>query len=182
MIRQRIVAVARRLPQIARLQIEARPGPKSRSRWHGKGNARVDATRDADGDWLFHETGRMQLKPARVEGKSCTRAVQSFIFRNALRWHVDDAGIELAHQRFGADHEVALIRLIAGDGDAADLVSAHPHLCGADRYHARLHIVPDGFDLHWQVEGPDKDELLMQRYRMNHARSLTATADVITVY
>ena len=166
MTRQRIVAVARRLPQIARLQIEARPLNSSRTNWRGQGNATVEARRDADGDLLFHETGRMQLEPARVEGNPSTRAAQSFVFRNALRWRVDDAGIELAHQRFGADHEVALIRLIAGDGDAADLVSAHPHPCGADRYHARLYLVPDGFDLHWQVEGPDKNELLMHRYRM----------------
>ena len=157
--------MARRLPQIARLQIEARPGPKSRSRWHGEGDATVEATRNAAGDWLFHETGRMRLEPARVEGSPSIRKAQSFVFRNALRWRIDDAGIELAHQRFGADREVALIRLIAGGGDAADLVSAHPHPCGADRYHARLYIVPDGFDLHWQVEGPDKNELLMHRYR-----------------
>jgi len=164
--RQRIVAVAQRLPQIARLEIEARPANGSRTNWRGQGNATVEARRNDGGDWLFHEAGRMRLSPDPAAATAAGAGNRILTFRNVLRWRLADDCIELAHQRFGAAHEVALVRLVADvDHDAADLVSARAHPCRADLYHARLFLAPDGFDLHWRIQGPEKSELLVHAYR-----------------
>jgi len=154
------------LPQIARLQIEARPANGSRTNWRGQGNATVEARQDAGGDWLFRETGRMRLVPDPAAVKPAGGGTRVLSFSNVLRWRVADDCIELAHQRFGAANEVALVRLVADvDHDAADLVSARAHPCRADLYHARLFLAPDGFDLHWRIQGPEKSESLVHAYR-----------------
>ena len=166
MTRQRIVAVARRLPQIVRLRIEARPANGSRTNWRGLGHAAVEVRRTAGSDWLFHESGHMRLLADRDAGKPADSGTRTLPLRNVLHWRIGEDSIDLGHQRLGADHEVHLVRLVAEENCTdADLVSAEPHPCGKDLYHAQLFLRPDGFNLHWHVAGPRKNELLVHAYR-----------------
>ena len=165
MTNHRIVAVAQRLPGIAQLQIEACPGSPSRTNWRGEGNATVKVERDSGGDWLFHESGLLRLLPDSTAERPAASGTRTLPLRNVIHWRIGEDSIELGHQRFGADHKVHLVRLVAeGNRSDADLISADPHTCGKDLYHARLYLQPDGFDLHWRVEGPDKNEMLIHAY------------------
>ena len=165
MTKHRIVAVAQRLPDIAQLQIEARPGSGSRTNWRGEGNATVKVERDSGGNWLFHESGLLRLLPDSTTEGAATSGTRTLPLRNVLCWRIGEDSIDLGHQRFGADHKVHLVRLVAAAGDTVvDLVSTRPHPCGEDLYHAQLYLRPNGFDLHWRVAGPDKNELLIHAY------------------
>jgi len=165
-IKHRIVAVARRLPGIAQLQIKARPGGGSRTNWRGEGNATVKVERDGGGDWRFHESGLLRLRPDSTAKGPAASGTRTLPLRNVLHWRIGEDSIDLGHQRLGADHEVHLVRLVAEENCTdADLVSAEPHPCGKDLYHARLFLRPDGFNLHWHVAGPRKNELLVHAYR-----------------
>lgn len=155
-----IVAVARRLPAIARLGLRSRSGPGSRCGWSGHGEAVVRVERDEDGSLVFHETGR--FVPA--------HGGAPLGLRNVLRWSVDADRIVLAHRRFGTAAEVRLVELVAvGPGATAGLVCREPHRCGDDRYFARLRLSGDGFVLLWRITGPGKDETLRHAYRSARA-------------
>lgn len=172
-----IVAVARWLPAITRLRLRSHSGPDSRCGWNGHGEGRVKVDRDVDGSLIFHESGQFTLTTAQAGTQGATRRAPAPLnFRNVLRWIIHGDRIALAHQRFGADAEVALVELIpAGPVPLepvpletladADLVSSAPHLCGHDRYHARLRLTGHGFDLTWRITGPAKDETLVHAYR-----------------
>lgn len=147
-----IIRLAERLTSIRRLAFASRPGPDSRSGWAGRarGEVRVEAQ---DKTIRFFESGTFLL-----EGRATPVP-----FSNCYRWELGETRIALYHERRGADQAVWLFDLIAAD--SASLVSAEAHLCGEDRYRARLGLVDEGFDLSWTIQGPRKDESLSYRYR-----------------
>ena len=167
----RIVAVADWLPLITRLCLHAQSGPASACGWNGHGEGVVSVDRDADGGVIFRESGTFTLAAGSADADSAVRSSPKRLsFGNVLRWAIGDNRIALAHQRFGVHAEVALVDLVPAvvgrpsDADA-DLVAATPHLCGRDRYHARLSLTEAGFDLIWCITGPTKDETLVYAYR-----------------
>lgn len=73
-------------------------------------------------------------------------------FHNAVRWRrTDGPGLEVSHLRRGADRPTFLVELLPGPGGWS---SATPHLCGADRYHARLTWSENDLTLEWEVASP----------------------------
>lgn len=117
-----------------------------------------------------HENGRFTPH----EGGTVTA------YRNVYRWQWTGHCLSLAHERFGAEAPVLLVDLVPADG--ATLVAEQPHLCGRDRYHARVRPISDGLMIAWRISGPDKDEYLHAVYRVHapmarsegHARWQTA--------
>ncbi|MES1948062.1 hypothetical protein C84B14_11961 [Salinisphaera sp. C84B14] len=146
-----IIELHSRLADIRRLRFEAEPGPGSHTGWAGHGEAEVAVSVDADG-LRFHESG--QFTPA-ATGTALS-------FRNVYRWVVHDDRIALWHERFGCEAAVWLFDLVAAAPD--ELIAAERHLCGEDRYDARLRLVEHGFELGWSITGPRKDEKLAYRY------------------
>ncbi len=101
----------------------------------------------------FHEEGHFALAGQQRE----------VAFRNVYRWELEEDRLRLFHERRGREAAVWLFDLVeATDGSA--LVAAEPHLCGADRYTARLELTADGFALDWRIQGPRKDEAIAYRY------------------
>ncbi|WP_431025785.1 DUF6314 family protein [Halomonas sp. H5] len=151
-----IIRLAECLTSIRRLAFISRPGPDSRSGWAGRarGEVRVEVSVEAQDKTIrFFESGTFLL-----EGRATPVP-----FSNCYRWELGDTRIALFHERRGADQAVWLFALIAQG--PASLVSAEAHLCGEDRYRARLSLVDEGFDLSWTIQGPRKDESLSYRYR-----------------
>ncbi len=110
----------------------------------------------ADNSLTFLESGRF-----RPEG-----AAESIAFHNVFRWTPQADTIVLSHERRGIDAAVWLFDLVTADHEqGCDLISREAHLCGNDRYQARLTFMAQGFDLEWTIQGPRKDEHLHYRYR-----------------
>ncbi|MES1951685.1 hypothetical protein S4A8_12562 [Salinisphaera sp. S4-8] len=147
-----IIELRERLAAIRRLRFTARPGPHSRTGWAGQGEAEVRIGDDEDG-LRFHESGTFTPEASGAP----------VAFRNVYRWQCHDDRIALWHERFGREAAVWLFDLVAIRADM--FVAADSHLCGADRYDARLTLVDAGFDLCWTIAGPHKDETLTYRYR-----------------
>lgn len=84
-------------------------------------------------------------------------------YRAAYRWTRVEGGLRLAHIRRGPDHPVEL-GVLAPDGDGG-LATVRPHLCGEDRYDARLVVDGPMLRLEWRVRGPSKDQRLVHEYR-----------------
>ena len=147
-----IIELHSRLSDIRRLRFQATPGDGSQTGWAGHGEAEVAVSLDADG-LRFHESG--EFTPAATGA--------AVAFRNVYRWVTQGDRIALWHERFGAKDAVWLFDLVAaGPGE---LVAAERHVCGDDRYDARLRLVEHGFDLRWSITGPRKDERLAYQYR-----------------
>ncbi|WP_192034750.1 DUF6314 family protein [Halomonas sp. YLGW01] len=147
-----IIRVRALLPSICRLKFSPRSGAASQCDWSGEGHGRV--TVSEEGNVLrFHEEGHFALagQPHEVA------------FRNVYRWELEGDRLRLFHERRGREAAVWLFDLIEAD-DGSGLVAAEPHLCGADRYTARLAIIEDGFSLDWTIQGPRKDEAIAYRY------------------
>lgn len=140
------------LPTIRRLDFSSRSGAGSRCAWSGRGDGGVRVEPCDDG-LRFFERGHFLL-----EGQA--RPVP---FTNVYRWEWRGERLRLHHERRGADHGVWLFDLVAGD-EADTLVSDDAHLCGDDRYSARLGLTHDGFTLDWRILGPRKDEVIAYRY------------------
>jgi len=147
--------LAERLPRIRRLSIEVRSG--SVSGWAGHGQGEVVVRRSADGVIAFDEHGAFEL----------ARAGASLPFRNSLRWTVHADRIVLAHCRQDARVGTRLVefRAATASPDGTTLHAAAPHYCGLDCYDAVLRLFDTGFDLHWRITGPRKNEDLLRRYR-----------------
>lgn len=84
-------------------------------------------------------------------------------FLNRYRWTRGADGLGLEHLRRGAGRPVFLVELVS-DGDGG-LVSREPHLCGEDRYRARVRLVEGGVSLSWRILGPKKRQRLESVYR-----------------
>lgn len=130
----------------------AEPAADSATAWRGHGRARL-AVSAAGAGWRVAETGRFWPQAA----------VRGLSFSNCYRWEPSATAVALHHERFGHRHPVHLLSLVADGPDA--LVSAQAHVCGADRYRARIALCENGFDLYWQITGPAKHEALCYRYR-----------------
>ncbi|MES1924977.1 DUF6314 family protein [Salinisphaera sp. T31B1] len=147
-----IIDLWRRLPSVRRLTFSATAGPDSVTGWTGTGLADVVCEEAGDG-LRFIETGRFTL----------VDTTHPLTFHNVFHWRAAPGRVALAHERFGRDAPVWLFDLIAAA--PGELTAAESHLCGNDRYDARLRLVDDGFDLRWTISGPRKDETLAYRYR-----------------
>lgn len=140
------------LPTISHLEFSSRSGNGSQCDWSGEGHGRV--TVSEEGQVLrFHEEGHFALagQPREVA------------FRNVYRWELEEDRLRLFHERRGREAAVWLFDLIEA-ADGSGLVAADPHLCGEDRYTARLELMADGFTLDWTILGPRKDEAIAYRY------------------
>lgn len=158
-----IIRLQALLPTIRRLDFTSRSGSGSQCAWSGKGHGSVAVAIDADASVRFSETGHFRLDAPE------SRAVP---FRNVFRWRPGSELIALSHERRGADAAVWLFDLIAAPaGENANLVSREVHLCGDDRYRAKLTFIDGGFDLDWTISGPKKDERLHYRYRGNSSEA-----------
>nr|WP_163503795.1 DUF6314 family protein [Halomonas socia] len=148
-----IIRVTHRLASIARVSFTSCSSERSQCAWSGSGEGSVGVSQDADG-LRFHEQGRFRLD----------RGGAAVAFRNVYRWALHDDRLGLYHERRGKAHAVWLFDLVsAAEGDG--LVARDDHLCGDDRYSARLTLHDDGVDLDWRISGPRKDERLYYRYR-----------------
>jgi len=149
-----LAVLAERLPQIRRLSIEVRS--RKACGCTGRGQGEVVVRRASDGAIAFEERGSFELAATGAR----------LPFRNALRWSVHADRIVLAHCRHDTRAGTRLLEFRAAvSQDRTTLHAAAPHQCGSDCYDARLNLVEDGFDLHWRITGPRKDEDLLHRYR-----------------
>lgn len=160
----RILQFQKRLSSTASVSFYARPGSRSQSGWSGEGRGKVEVATPHDGSLTFTETGQFQL--AVPAGSAGTAALRTVSFRNVFRWVIGDSHVSLFHERRGSGAAVWLFDLVADRGiDTADLISRQAHRCVNDRYHARLRLRKDGFDLAWTITGPKKDEHVAYQYR-----------------
>ncbi len=124
--------------------------------WNGRGRGRVDVKQTNVHTLIFDEQGHWN-----------GNASMQLPFRNVYRWCLGDDQIALSHLRFGADHPVFLVDLLAAKDH---LYAANPHSCGEDCYDAKLSIQDGALLLEWTVTGPAKDEYLRYTYRsLNHS-------------
>lgn len=91
----------------------------------------------------------------------------SLAFHNLYRWtRIEGAEggdvVKLEHLRFGAAYPVYLFEMVPAGAGAWE--SAMPHRCDADDYAARLQLIAAGFDLRWEIVGPDKQVTISYRY------------------
>ncbi|MGB8711894.1 MAG: DUF6314 family protein, partial [Onishia taeanensis] len=124
--------------------------------WSGEGYGSVTVSEDDQVRCFhvrFHEEGHFALA-----GQS-----REVAFRNVYRWELEEDRLRLFHERRGREAAVWLFDLIEAE-DGSGLVAAAPHLCGEDRYTARLAVNSDGFALDWRIQGPRKDESIAYRY------------------
>lgn len=158
-----IIRLQALLPTIRRLHFASRSGSGSQCAWSGEGNGSVTVVMDADASVRFTEAGHFRLDAP---------AARAVPFRNVFRWTPGSEHIALSHERRGAEAAVWLFDLIEAPAhESTDLVSRDAHLCGDDRYRARLTFMDDGFDLEWTISGPKKDEYLRYRYRGNSSEA-----------
>lgn len=150
-----ITRLAQRLTSITRFRFTSSSGAQSHCAWNGSGQGSVCVSQAADG-LRFHEQGQFRLEQGNSE----------IAFSNVYRWSLHEDRLALFHERRGKAHAVWLFDLTS-EANGTALVSHAPHLCGADRYMARLEPQHDGFDLEWRIHGPRKDEHLVYRYRNN---------------
>lgn len=147
--------VWRRLNEITHLHFKSESGSlSSKSGWNGTGDGFVQVDRQQK-IITFKENGAWNTS----EGKQ-------LVFRNIFRWTYkqEEAVISLEHLRFGVSRPVFLFDLGMGQIDN-QLVSVEPHICVEDTYTGRLDIQTDGFDLHWNIKGPRKNEHIHYQYR-----------------
>jgi uncharacterized protein DUF6314 len=116
------------------------PGPSH----EGAGVVRVAREDSADAEqvvWL--ESGRWQSGP-----------LAGIAFHNATLWkrHPGSDVVELSHLRRGGHQPTLLVQLRRES--STSLLSVAPHLCGPDRYLARLTWDSRVLSLSWDVESP----------------------------
>lgn len=85
---------------------------------------------------------------------------------NAYRWRLDESAgsIGLEHLRLGAGRPVWLVELAARGGERGELASGSAHVCGRDRYHARVRAEGRGVLLRWRIESPGGRARIDSRY------------------
>lgn len=136
-----------RLLGVKELMFKATTKSKEQKKENRQGNGIVVAEKRGDKELIFHEKG--SWKGGHQEEVS---------FTNIFRWTLDlDAGvISLEHLRRGPEHPVFLFHL-APSGKYS-LLSVDSHLCLGDTYFAQIRFPSLGFQLHWRVIGPKKNE------------------------
>lgn len=147
-----IIRLETLLPNLSRFTFSAQSGQASAVGWNGRGEGRIEVTRE-NHSVRFFESGTFTL-----DGQ--TRSVP---MRNVYRWDIHPDRIALSHERRGVEDAVSLFDLVVENDDT--LVSAEVHQCAADAYSARLTLTEDGIDLAWRIVGPRKDERILYHYR-----------------
>ncbi|MEM6782820.1 MAG: DUF6314 family protein [Bacteroidota bacterium] len=141
-----------RIASVRSLHFDAKS--TSATGWTGQGKGQVIVSRPSDDALGFEESGRWT--PARG---------RPFVFHNVYRWtkHTGPPPrVQLEHLRFGIHHPVLLFDL--AEETPTLWRSKAPHVCGDDRYTARLDIEPDHLRLTWIIKGPAKAEHIVYRY------------------
>lgn len=147
-----IIKAWQRLTRLRELRFASTPGADSHTGWAGEGRADVRVEPIGADCLRLIESGRFQ--PA--------GSARPLAFSNVYRWQWAGDELRLSHERFGVEQPVFLLALVADGPD--HMTSQTAHLCGADRYAAKLRLTEAGFTLDWRITGPVKDERLHYRY------------------
>ena len=141
-----------RLLGITRLEFRAKSG-RGAAGWNGFGQGKVETTFDQNNNLIFSETGKWNTSTNHRLG-----------FTNVFRWSTDAStnNIHLSHLRYGPDKAVYLFSLTNRDQKNWRVVA--PHHCKDDVYTAKLVLMNDSLDLHWEVNGPNKQEFMHYQY------------------
>lgn len=114
----------------------------------------------ADGALALWNTGEGVVEVATAagavtwqeRGRWTSGELAGLAFHNAVQWRrTGPAAIEVSHLRRGAEQPTFLVELRPGE---TGWRAVAPHLCGADRYDARLDWTSDALSLEWQVTSP----------------------------
>jgi hypothetical protein len=140
-----------RLKQVSELAFQAQSHSVLDTGWNGAGKAQVRVEEISPSVLLYHENGTW--KPT---------SSNEIVFTNIYRWTLGDQSIRLEHLRQGPDKPVYLFDLVPASEQT--LSSAKSHLCGQDRYSARLELESGVITFNWVVLGPKKDEKIVYRY------------------
>ncbi|MEM8559552.1 MAG: DUF6314 family protein [Bacteroidota bacterium] len=122
--------------------------------WNGEGAGQVTVMHPSEETLGFEEAGSW------VSGRG-----QTFPFHNVYRWTrlaEPSSRLRLEHLRFGVERPVLLFDLAPETPILWRSVA--PHVCGDDRYTARLDIEQDQLVLTWIIKGPAKAESIVYRY------------------
>lgn len=122
--------------------------------WDGTGSGLVDVEQPDPDTVVWLESGTW-LGPS---GSAVS-------FSNSYRLRREGRSLGVSHLRRGRLQPVELVRLDpVGPAEPDQWRAAEPHLCGADRYDARLRVTQEAVLLDWWITGPAKDESLRYRY------------------
>ncbi|HSX26754.1 MAG TPA: DUF6314 family protein [Chlamydiales bacterium] len=137
-----------KLPRIRQLSFFAKSQQAIRT-----GKAEVTITQPSKREILFHEKG-LWLR----------NDLPDTSFHNVFRWTLDlNTGlISLEHLRYGPERPVFLFHL--APAKPGTLESVDSHLCAEDTYLGNIILQPSGFNFHWRIIGPHKNDELIYRY------------------
>ncbi|MEM8531594.1 MAG: DUF6314 family protein [Chloroflexota bacterium] len=121
--------------------------------WTGRGWGSVTVTQTDDTELICTE-----------QGNWTTDTNVRLAFRNVYRWRIDEEGqlLHLEHLRFGPEQPVYLCALTPQS--PTQLCSVQPHLCGPDHYLVTVSIESSQLLMHWDIQGPHKNEQLAYWY------------------
>ncbi len=119
--------------------------------WRGTGAGAVAVMSPAPDVLMFAETGTWRTDTGVAPA-----------FRNTYRWTRLPTSLRLEHLRFGESAPVYLFDLMPQESGV--WVSATPHQCRADLYHARLTRGDGILHLDWTVSGAHKSERVACTY------------------
>ncbi|NOK60626.1 MAG: ArsR family transcriptional regulator [Chloroflexi bacterium AL-W] len=141
-----------RLHTIQALEFTATSHSRTRG-WTGHGRGSVAVTQNHDTDLICTEMGTWT-----------TDTNVQLAFRNVYRWTIDKKAqlLHLEHLRFGPEQPVYLCAL--SSQSTTHLCSVQPHLCGPDQYMVSISIESGWLAMHWDIQGPHKNEQLSYWY------------------
>lgn len=139
-----------RLRSITQIKFRAQSG--LRNGWNGEGAGSVTVENPQKDVLIFFERG---------EWKSTDG--HSFSFKNAYRWKRTASSLKLEHLRLGINNPVFLVELHPVSVNKWQ--SWKPHVCGEDLYSGTLNVHRDKINLEWIVQGPRKNEKLVNTYK-----------------
>ena len=121
--------------------------------WTGHGSGNVTVTQTHNTELICTE-----------QGTWTTDTNVQLAFRNVYRWRLDEEEqlLHLEHLRFGPEQPVYLCAL--APQSPTQLYSVQPHLCGPDEYMVALSIESSQLLMHWDIQGPHKNEQLAYWY------------------
>ena len=122
------------------------------SQTFGYGNGLVRVEKEPEDQIIFYETGAWD---------------SGVCFFNTLRWKKERDWISLEHLRQGKDQPVSLLQFRSSG--AGCLNAMQPHLCTQDSYNGRIEFSQAEIRLTWNIQGPRKNETLIQIYRIDAA-------------
>jgi hypothetical protein len=140
------------LTRVARFTVRiSYPGTGSPGiRHQGGGEVAVERHLGEAGEAVvWRESGRWEAGP-----------LAGITFHNSTLWRrLAPDRLELSHLRRGVQQPTLLVEL-RPSADHPAWLSTAPHLCGPDRYTARLTCEPQALDLAWEVQSPTDPYLL----------------------